>query len=288
VETTIDQEALAGIRDVTDDEVEFYLENGWVMLPGLVCRELTALLLQAAIRLMEEPGFSPGQNWQVHEPVATAGIEPFRSVAFSWQMGRVAQRLINRKRLTGVDLPVLFHSDHVWRKGPGSPPSGYHQDGVLQGADRVGEFNMWLALDEVTPEMGAMRFLTGSHREGPLGMTSANLGEDGKHDPDRRADPEDGRRRDTFREHYPGLFDLYPLSAPFHYRPGDATVHPGFMVHGAPANETDRDRWSYILQYTPADTRYVDGSTTEDAARAAELALPVDRAKNPVAYPPDP
>jgi ectoine hydroxylase-related dioxygenase (phytanoyl-CoA dioxygenase family) len=198
----------------------------------------------------------------------------------------VAQRLINRRRLSGVDFPVRFHSDHVWRKGPGSAATPWHQDSTSQGADRVGEFNMWVALDEVTPEMGSIRFLTGSHVEGPLGAVTPNLGEDGRPDAARSADvATDFGSRDFLQEHYPRLWELYELSAPLHYRPGDATVHKGLMLHGAPANATDRDRWSYIVQYTPADTRYIGGSTTEDEARIAELALPVDPERNPIVYP---
>ena len=47
--------------------------------------------------------------------------------------------------------------------------SRYHQDASEQGSDRVGEVQFWLALSEVTPEMGPMRFVDRSHREGPLG-----------------------------------------------------------------------------------------------------------------------
>jgi hypothetical protein len=249
-------------------------------------RELIAVLLESAKRTLAEMDAEVGDNWQVRSPVATAGIEPFRSLAFGPGLGRVAQRLINRRRLCGVDFPIRFHSDHIWRKGPGSAPSPWHQDSGSQGADRVGEFNMWVALVEVTPEMGAMRFLTGSHVEGPLGDNSPVFGEDGKRDPAKVAALRDQYGASDFMQaHYPRLWELYELSPPFHYRPGDATVHKGWMLHGAPANETDRDRWSYIVQYTPADTRYIDGSTTEDQARVEELALPVDPVKNPIVYP---
>jgi hypothetical protein len=48
------------------------------------------------------------------------------------------------------------------------------------------------------------------------------------------------------------------------------------MIHGAPANATDRDRWSWILFYTPADARY--GKLT------GEPQPPGD--EHPVVYPP--
>jgi hypothetical protein len=67
----------------------------------------------------------------------------------------------------------------------------------------------WVALADIVPEQGAMRFLTGSHREGPLG-THGVLGT--------------GASDDALTV-YPGLLDLYELSPPLNYRAGDATVH---------------------------------------------------------------
>src|SRR5262249_11345943 len=143
-------------------------------------------------------------------------------------------------------------------KAPGGTGTHCHQDSAYHGPDRVGEFNMWVALDEVTPEMSAMRFLTGSHREGPLGIVAPNLGEDGRHDPERWKEyGDDGR--DWFQEHSPRLWELYELSPPFHYQPGDATVHKGYMIHSAPPNTGDRARWSWIPEYMPADTRTIEG-----------------------------
>jgi ectoine hydroxylase-related dioxygenase (phytanoyl-CoA dioxygenase family) len=100
----------------------------------------------------------------------------------------------------------------------------------------------WLALAEVTPEMGAMRFLSGVHREGPLGSC---FNED----------------TGDVLEQYPKLTDLYPLSPPLHYQPGDATVHHGYMLHGAPPNETDAVRLAYLFSYVPADTRWWNANT---------------------------
>jgi hypothetical protein len=102
----------------------------------------------------------------------------------------------------------------------------------------------WLALAEVTADMGPMRFIDGSHREGPLGSV---FNDDGGGD----------------------LLDLYPklaerLTPPMEYEPGDATVHVGHTVHGSLPNLTDRTRISYIFQYIPADTRYWDGQGPEN------------------------
>lgn len=112
------------------------------------------------------------------------------------------------------------------RRGP------HHQDAPELGSDQVGEVQFWIALDEVTPEMGAMRFLDGSHREGILGVPFSD-----------EAGLAWGELPDLL-DRFPKLTDLYELSPALHYQPGDANVHHPQMVHGAPPNTTDRRRLS--------------------------------------------
>ena len=57
-------------------------------------------------------------------------------------------------------------------------------------------------------------------------------------------------------EHFPNLTSLLELSPPFHYEPGDCTVHHGSTIHGGPTHSTGKPRWSYLFSYTLADTRY--------------------------------
>lgn len=108
----------------------------------------------------------------------------------------------------------------------------FHQDHPDFQLDRVGALNFWIALDEVTPEQGAMRFLDRSHQAGPLGELSAT--------------------KDLIAR-YPKLAERYEWTAPFHYKPGDATVHHQLLVHGAPENVTNKRRWAYACIYMPAD-----------------------------------
>ena len=61
-------------------------------------------------------------------------------------------------------------------------------------------------------------------------------------------------------EQFPNLTSVLELSPPFHYQPGDCTVHHGYAVHGGPPNSTDKPRWSYLFSYAPSDTRYWNGN----------------------------
>lgn len=247
------------LREVTDDEVAHYEEYGWVKLDGLVTRELAATLLEVGLRPrsgVETPG-----SWE--QMAIRPGVEPYRSLFFSERMASNASRLINRQALTDEEVPLRYRLDHFIRRDPGPTGSHYHQDSAEHGSDRAGELQFWLALDEVTPDMGAMRFLSGSHRAGPLGTVL-------------RADEPD------LLATYPKLVERYPMSEPFHYQPGDVTVHHGYTVHGSPPNTSDRSRLCYIFSYTPADTRWPEGITKN---WGSEKQLLTDDEANPIAYP---
>jgi hypothetical protein len=184
----------------------------------------------------------------------------------SQRLGSNAQRLVNRTRLAAEDIPMRFREDGLVCKAPGEGPIPFHQDSVEHGSDRVGEMQWWLALDAVTPDMGAMRLLSGVHREGPLGTV---------------LDQHGGTRPDLL-ELYPKLEELYAWSEPLSYEPGDATVHHGYTVHGSPGNTTDRARWSFIFAYTPSDTRWWHGRVQNWGSERIELSDD----ENPIVYPP--
>jgi hypothetical protein len=272
------------VREVTDEEVEFLESHGWVMLRSLVSPDTAAELLEAAKELhvraqtewdrMPALDVPPGSQWEARDfghshafrgfvsgndlEFRKLRIEPFLSFTMSKEIGRAAHRLMNRKRLTDEEIGVRYCEDALLYLPPNEADRShrYHQDAAF-GTDRTGGFNVWVALDEVTPEQGAMRFLTNSHREGPLG--SYNLGSEG-----------------SVVDHYPKLFELYELSPPFHYQPGDVTIHYGYTIHGTPENRTDRPRWSYVPTYIPADNKVLDGSP---------LGMPEPHERFPLVYP---
>jgi ectoine hydroxylase-related dioxygenase (phytanoyl-CoA dioxygenase family) len=244
--------APAGARKVTDDESEFYERNGWVKLDGFVDPELAAEMLRVGQAKIDEARTT--QNiWNTAWNFARDGVEPFRSLVLSETMGLNARKLINRQRLTDREIPIRFNSDLIACKLDDAVATHRHHDGYNRCSDRSGPLTFWIALDEVTPEMGAMQFLSGSHREGPLGVVEQD---------------------EDLVEDYPKLLDLYELSPPLHYQPGDATAHHTWTIHGAPRNTTGRPRWSYLFGYQPADV-----------LRHAQVPERVDDEDNPIVYP---
>ena len=235
-----EREIEAVLREVTDEEIAFYQEYGWVMMKQLVDPDFAAECLRVGQQWSSTQGDGDGLPKSITGLALHEDAEPFRSFMFSERMAQNAMRLVDRKRLKGVDVPLRYRTDILILKSPGAAGSTYHQDSAEHGSDRVGELQFWLALAAVEPEMGAMRFVSRSHREGPLG---AVFNDD----------------QGDLLEQFPNLTSVLELSPPFHYQPGDCTVHHGYTIHGGPANSTDKPRWSYLFSYVPADTRYWNG-----------------------------
>jgi ectoine hydroxylase-related dioxygenase (phytanoyl-CoA dioxygenase family) len=241
-QSSIDQ----SIREITDAEVAFYHENGWVKLEGFFAPELTSEMLERSKARMGEdataemPDNRPGimtpqlralwNDWQ--NP--TDEDEFFRSMAQSKPMARAGSRLNH-------DADVRWWMDSILCKLPatdGGARTPWHQDNPYVSMDRVGLVQVWVALVDMPPEMGTMRFLSGSHRAGPMGRVIHRT--DGK----------------DLLDLYPWIAEEYEVSPPLSLKAGDATIHDWMIVHAAPPNETDTPRWAYTNAMFPADALY--------------------------------
>ena len=259
-----EHEIKAVVREVTEEEVAHYHEYGWVMMKQLVDTDFATELLNVGQAWLERDGEDKVQHRRAVGLAKREETEPYRSFMFSERMSKNAIRLVNRKRLKGIDIPLRYRIDILQHKPPRAGGATYHQDASEHGSDRVGELQFWLALAEVPPQMSAMRFVSRSHREGPLG----SVFNDDKGD---------------LLEQFPNLTSVLELSPPFHYQPGDCTVHHGHTVHGGPSNSTDKTRWSYLFSYSPSDTRYWNGTAANWGSERKRLS----DTDNPIVLDPD-
>jgi hypothetical protein len=235
-------------RIVTAQEIDHFQSMGWAILRQLVSPECAQEMLVLAQAAMAEPSpvgyaaatignFSDYGSWLVYHFVALKDqLEPYKSVVFSETMKT------NVQLLSGRACNVRYYVDEVACKMPaqhvtGSRATKWHQDFPDFAFDRTGFVGFWLALDEIPPERGTLRFLSGAHREGPLGRDF-------------------GIDQPDLLDRYPFIADRYPQSLPIHLNPGDATCHGSLTVHGAPQNTTPEPRWAYILSYFPDDVLY--------------------------------
>jgi ectoine hydroxylase-related dioxygenase (phytanoyl-CoA dioxygenase family) len=249
------------VRGVTDEEVSHYREHGWVSLPGLVSGDLAGELLA---HLKQATGIDYDELRREH-PDAEAVLHRIRSEGFAkifymsrlhdemvWDivtsrsLGEAAAELTGQRPMRiftdGVicKLPAWSEQENLKAVGAGSMSGKtvWHQDFPPVPWDRAGGVQFWMALCEITPEMGAMQHLSGSHREPPLGCVQYTGGEQ------------------TMEQLHPELFEKYELSPAHHFQPGDVLAHDPLTLHYAQENQTDKLRWVYTSYRIPADTLY--------------------------------
>jgi ectoine hydroxylase-related dioxygenase (phytanoyl-CoA dioxygenase family) len=263
------------VRRVTDEEAAAYRRDGWVKIAGLIGPEVAAQMLEEARRYRADAG--PAQALSIDTPMwhawrnvaRDAKQEPFRSVAYNPRIGE------NLSVLEGHHGGVRYWQDTVSCKAPaserdGNGPTGWHQDFPNHPIDRLGGGTVWIALDDVSPDQGAMSFFSGSHRAGPLGRTYSS-------------GPRSGGG-DQLAEN-PWIRDEYSQSEPFALKAGDATFHHPLTVHGAGTNVTDRPRWSFIVFFAAAAAVYTGASYPDTDGLDLEVGKPFDHPAFPVVWP---
>lgn len=256
------------VRGVTTDEVAFFRTHGWTSLPGFVDVDRTDAIAAEVRRLMGEraersrtatPPFSA--IWRTYD-------EPSHESPALWdfatspEIGRAGSALLG-------DAPVRFLRDEIYVKMPAGRPTPWHQDYAYGNRDRSAQVNLWIALADIPPEGGVLRYLSGSHRAGVLGRAL----DDPDHD---------------LLAQYPELAGEHPMSTAAAMRRGDALAHHGLTVHGASTNRSDDIRWAYTVVLFHADARYTGvpwPRRLADRMRDIHVNDTFDHALTPVVWP---
>jgi len=149
---------------IAPTQLEHYQRQGWVRIPGLISG---ALLEQIQIGhrravagevLPEEWAQRWGPDRLLQLPGPSTHLEELADRAHVRIMEAVGRALM------GDDIHFAY--DQLIMKPPSNPhPTPWHQDsGYWQGRQRG--VTCWLAVEDVAEDMGCMRFIPGSHREG--------------------------------------------------------------------------------------------------------------------------
>lgn len=139
--------------------------------------------------------------------------------------------------LMGVEGVRIYHDQALYKEAGGNI-TPWHQDQFYWPLDTSNTITLWMPLVDVSLEMGALSFASGSHEDGFLGHLPIS-------------EESENRFEDVVREkNYPLV--AQPLSA------GDATFHSGLTLHRAPGNSTDKLRAVMTIIYFADGTRILE------------------------------
>ena len=238
------------LLDRPDDLIDRFREDGYLFFRGLIDPAPVLDVRRDVARTLAGFGWFaegtdpmdavPGpvihregqtEDWLVAY-AAVQRLESFHRLAHADELLRPI------RALAGGD-EVLVHPRKIARVTyPGSGfPTPPHQDfPLIQGGTDV--FTLWMPFGDCAREMGGLRILAGSHREGLREVIAAH----GVAGVGVRADESDPRWRTT------------------DYRCGDVLVFLSLTVHWAPENEGERVRLSSDYRYQSVAQPVVDGS----------------------------
>lgn len=235
----------AAATDIREDQVEFYRQNGAVLLPGLF-RDWVADIEAGIEHNMRLPGPYAAENLKAGESGR------FFDDYCNWQRIPHFERVIRESRLAaaaaqlmGSKTVQLFH-EHVLVKEPGtSKATPWHQDAPYYFVTGEHTVSFWVPIDPVRE--ATIRLIAGSHRWSKLVLPTRWLSEENFY-PDSGEylpvpDPDSSPTEFTVLE--------WPM------QPGDAVAFHYRTVHGARGNLSQQRRRAFSMRVVGDDARYV-------------------------------
>jgi len=170
----------------------------------------------------------------------------FRSLARRPEITELIAKLVNGNPV----LVAVETFNKPARIGSGVP---YHQDNAYFCQSPPDVLTLWIAIDQVTVENGAVYFVKGSHKVGmlptePSGVVGNSIG---------LAQPPTVSKSEQFCAML---------------NPGDATIHHCQTIHSSDPNETEHSRLGLLLVYRGSHTK--DDPELSDAYSTAVTSKP--------------
>jgi ectoine hydroxylase-related dioxygenase (phytanoyl-CoA dioxygenase family) len=227
---------------LTEEQVRFYEENGYVRLDNVLTMTEVEVLRSAIAQAVEDKN---KYNLNLGPRTDEGYAKVFLQMVNLWERYPVIEEYVNNvrvaeiaRRLTRSKLVRLWHDQALIKFPKDSKATAWHQDTVYWPMNEAGGLSCWMALDDVTVERGCMWFVPGSHKLGPL--PPVDLG---------NVSP------DNLDAVLPASFHgVKPVAVEL--KPGSCTFHNGLTFHYAGPNVTDIPRRAMVTIFIPGGTTY--------------------------------
>ncbi len=236
---------MTGLAISADDKVAFE-RDGVVCLRNAISKDLIEVLARGIDSCLDKPG-PKGRNFN-----KDGSPGRFAGDIFMWTFDDAVRDFLFRSPLAEIAAAFMGSKtavhmlDQMFVKEPNTPaPSPWHQDQTYMYADGDQLISIWVAVDPVTRESGAVEWIKGSHRSGTLYQATG-------FDPNITYETDD----------YDPLPDIEANRSSFDIvayetEPGDIVVNHLRTLHAAPGNHTDQRRRAIAFRFTGDDAQYV-------------------------------
>lgn len=231
---------------ISEEDRTAFDRDGVICLRGMIDPSLIAILAQGIESCLEQPG-PKGRNFNSDD---TPGR--FAGDVFMWTFDESMRRFLLDSPLAEIAAGFMGSQtathmlDQMFVKEPHTPSrSPWHQDQTYMYADGEQLISIWVAVDPVTIESGAVEWIKGSHKPGTLYQATG-------------FDPNITYESDE----YEALPDIesdrsaYDIVA-YETEPGDVVVNHLRTLHAAPGNNTAHRRRAVAYRFTGDDAYYV-------------------------------
>jgi ectoine hydroxylase-related dioxygenase (phytanoyl-CoA dioxygenase family) len=224
---TAEHETSGNQSALTEEQVHDFHRDGYLApVPALDPGE-TARFRSAVAELEELCGGSSQ---------ASALVQPQLFYAWAYELATYPVLLDAVELLIGRN--ILVHSAAIFSKGAHSRRQvDWHQDGCYWALPRPAVVSAWVALTDSTPENGCLRVIPGSHTRGVVPFQTNAFSDDAMLPSGVQvaADVDEGSAVDLV------------------LRPGQASFHHEYTIHGSAANGSSTKRVGFAIRYIPPD-----------------------------------
>ena len=261
--------------EISDADIDAYMADGIVCLRGLFDAMWIGHLRDCVDRCIASPGplakdiTRQGEGVFISDTFVHEHISGFKRFIWESPAAGIVARVLGAAKVN-----LLF--DQILVKEPGSTTrTMWHHDHPYWPVAGDQVCTLWIALDPVTAENGAVEYIRGSHKWGQRYKARSFTGDD------------------RYKEDLPELPDIDGMRDQFDFlqfdmAPGDCTIHHGLLVHGAPGNETAGRRRAYVARWCGDDVTYNPRPNIQQMLRDPEIEPggPLDCDLFPVVWPP--
>ena len=241
---------LNGHYEISEEQKKFYNETGFVLLNEVLSIDEVSEYRKIIDKVVHDLTSHDKRTLEEKTPYEREFLQcshlwrtfpEVRKFTLSQRLGSIAKQLLDAEHVR------LWH-DQALYKVPGGAATEPHQDIAYWPMIEKNGGTIWLALDEVTVEMGAMNFIPGSHKSDFFSYNN------------RIEDSIEGKS--DLLSKAKEKIKAEPVS--YNLKPGDATFHHALTIHYTGKNQTLKIRKGMTVIYFADGVRFDGKSPAAD------------------------